>query len=314
MHLTEEKLKNGMGRKEALKRFLEFGSEIETWVVWNRYTYEVLKEAILDERLQLPKHNVIVLQDMVSFLYRQKRKLGFEYMMNQYGLCYEPYMLHNAKKDAAYLRNLFYKIKYVYIKKCKRNNSQLVSLKKSVVVHTHTCRYVIKKERQQLEYHLLSCLFDGYRLCKSCGHMVRVIRLKRNTQTTIQENHFSENTVRNICKNYEMKCEFCDGIVFIQTPISSWRIYHEQGKIKEIFHKNLRIASIKISRKSNHNVNEGFHIQKLDFDNIYDVLPYIFQHDKRYARNVPHKKNRIEELIEQVAQERLQREQFEQSP
>ena len=47
---------------------------------------------------------------------------------------------------------------------------------------------------------------------------------------------------------------------------------------------------------------EGFHQQKISFTNFYDVVKYIYYHDKDLYTN--HKKSKVEILLEKIAMER----------
>lgn len=60
---------------------------------------------------------------------------------------------------------------------------------------------------------------------------------KLEVQKIYEAYEFSEEKIAEICKKFEMKCNFSNRVIFIRTHISNWRIYHDEEKIINILDK-----------------------------------------------------------------------------
>lgn len=95
---------------------------------------------------------------------------------------------------------------------------------------------------------------------------------------------FFEDSFTRYCNNYGLQCSFSDGIVFVKTNLSEWRIYHDERIVKKLYHSSFFTGGRLLSQKAGRlKYGEGFHRQRIpDYvgDDIYDVLRYIARHER----------------------------------
>lgn len=96
------------------------------------------------------------------------------------------------------------------------------------------------------------------------------------------ENADFEQTVTELCKQYNIKCHFTNSeFIMITTRAGYWRLeYWSNGTIK-IYHNNYN-PELGLLYKKSGRFDEGFHIHKINVQNIKEALEYIYIHDTTY--------------------------------
>lgn len=74
--------------------------------------------------------------------------------------------------------------------------------------------------------------------------------------------------------------------------------------VQKVYHENYRVNKSEFKKKKK--CNEGFHEQRIFSDVFYDVVKYIYIHDKYSFKS--NKKDRIELLFDKIEQERKMKE------
>ena len=109
----------------------------------------------------------------------------------------------------------------------------------------------------------------------------------------------TEENIQRICAGFGIKCSVIADVVFLTTSAGYWRVYIANNKVTRVFHGNTRMNRTEWGKKHK-KFNEEFHRQDIALDNFYDVVQYIFCHDKGTKKR---KKTRIESLFEQIEKE-----------
>lgn len=254
-------------------------------VVWTMDTYDLYVHSMEKVGLNLPQHEVIVLQDVISTVAMAKgRVAGFKSALTLAGVTHETDKLHNSKYDVKYMFELYKKIYSQY--QAMTNNESCIVNEKSKVIHTTDCRHA-RAITKNADIGKKALIFEGYAPCKCCESEMEwrrfqwepVVRKNNNEKKSEHRRYpVTEKNIQRICNDYGIKCSFTDYIVFLTTKCGYWRIYMEGDKVEKVMHGNHQIR--KSDSKKNKKFNEGFHQQKLRTNDFFDVLKYIYCHDR----------------------------------
>ena len=304
MHLTKDKALEGKTEEEIFARVKQTFPSYENVVVWNRTTYDLFRRGMKRAGIAMPRHRLIVLQEVLSRIMLGKGMcIGFVPAMKRAGVAYETQNLHYAKHDARYLYELYVSTYRTYEKLTEKETGVLNT--ESKIVHDAGCRYV--KGRGILErVDVKKLLFHGYRACACCGtdafwkmpESKKPVQ-KKGKRPQLREAELTEETIQQICAKYGMKHSTIADVVFLTTPVGYWRVYVANNKVTRVFHGNTRTCRAEWNKKHK-KCNEGFHKQDITMDNFYDVVQYIFYHDKAATKR---KKTKLDMLFEKVAGE-----------
>lgn len=77
-----------------------------------------------------------------------------------------------------------------------------------------------------------------------------------------------------------------------------------KDKVEKVFHGNYRLNKSEFCKKKK--CNEGFHKQDVSMENFFDVIRYIYYHDKNMYKG-KNKKSRVDILFEIIEQEKITR-------
>ena len=283
-------------------------------VVWTMETYEVFCHSMQLANNKLPKHKVVVLQDVLNLIAMEPGvKVGFETALRREGMEYDKNCLHTAKNDVKYMYELYVRTYESY--KCFSCNEEAVINLNTNVIHDSGCRYAKQAGNKKVADKIL--VFEGYRLCSCCATEENWRRLyweklsnkekklcgkryRKQKRATLKNLSLTDENIKRICENFELEYNITDSIVFIKTKSSYWRVYLEDDKVTDVFHSNYIIPKHEYNKKKKW--NEGYHKQPINKTNFYDVVSYISYHDKDAGR----KKNRIDILLEQISQSNVQ--------
>lgn len=285
-------------------------------VVWTRDTYDLFLRSAKQAGIKLPKHRVLVLQDIIGFIATSGReKIGFEIALIRAEIPYELAHLHFAKQDVQYLFALYQKMYADYLELTREEIA--VANEKAKIIHTSECRYA-KHIKETARPGVKTLIFRGYRACTCCGGDLDLRKIywmptlqeektKKSgeaiSEAELKNIPLTENNIKRICNRYGMKCNISEYIIFLTTNCGYWRLYFDGEKVNKVFHGNYEMR--KNDRKKKKKCNEGFHRQKISFTNFYEVVRYIYYHDRDlYSKS---RKSKVEILLEKIAVEKEQR-------
>lgn len=118
-------------------------------VVWTKDTYDLLKRGMDTYGLAMPRHKVVVLQQILMHIAGDgMNQIGFERALRQAGIEYQKNYLHYSKHDANYMYQLFCKCYEEYTK--RTNNENCYLNEKSRIIHTSGCRYINGNDEKRL--------------------------------------------------------------------------------------------------------------------------------------------------------------------
>ena len=279
-------------------------------VVWTLGTYEIFRAGMERADIKIPRHTVLVLQDILSFITVDKEEnIGFETALKKAGISYEHNFLHYAKHDVKYLHELYRQLFTQCAVSSEKENGVVNTRTK--MIHSPDCRYVKGKDCEAVT-NAKQLLLCGYIPCKVCRSKQKWRGLQWNiVSKRIRKNQVSENmrmlpltdnNIHLICKQFGIKCRIALNVIFLQTSVGYWRIYITDNKVDRVFHANYKYRMDSFKRKKK--CNEGFHQQMISKNNLYDVVRYIYYHDKNFFNN---KKDRVDILFERIEKERVWR-------
>ena len=296
--------------EEVFKRVKMSFPKYKYVVVWNKDTYDLFIRSSKQASIKLPRHRVLVLQDIIGLIATSgKKKIGFETVLTRAEIPYNPAYLHFAKHDVQYLFAL-YKRMYADYQELTRDENAAVN-EKTRIIHTSECRYV-KNDKGSVHPGVKAMVFRGYRACNCCGNELNLRKIywiptlqeekskkagDEISEVELRDLPLTESNIKQICNRYSMKCNISEHIIFLTTNCGYWRLYFDGEKVNKVFHGNYKMKQNDHKKKKK--CNEGFHQQKISFTNFYDVVRYIYYHDKDLYAN--HKKSKVEILLEKIA-------------
>ena len=137
----------------------------------------------------------------------------------------------------------------------------------SKIYHKHGCRYVKKMLPQnRLDISKKEIRRQGFHCCRYCNSMNH----HYNTEQTIM-NHYA--------KNKNMEFQYVDGILYVKTEISLWKLVYSRKEEKiAIYHRNTSPEPVNLNCLE----KEQFHRQRdMEYaETIQGCLNYIYEHDQ----------------------------------
>lgn len=276
-------------------------------VVWTYDTYELLKRGMDTYGFTMPRHRVIVFQQILMHIASDGiNQVGFERALKQAGIEYQKNYLHYSKHDANYMHQLFSKC---YEEYSRWTNGEICYLnKKSHIVHTNNCRYVNSSYIQALNETTKNVIFEGNRICKLCRCEDDWNRLQWGVSSGIKQNNraeclrelpLTEENISMICNKFRLEYNISTDVVFIRTPFSRWIVYIQDNDVIKLRHENYkfkRSEALKLHKKC----MEGYHKQKLPSSSFYDVVSYIKYHDESMLKRLGDKRNQIDLILDRI--------------
>lgn len=312
-HASVDTVMRANSLEEVFKRVKMSFPKFKYIVVWTKDTYDLFIRSAKQAGIKLPRHRVLVLQDIVGLIATSgKKKIGFEMVLTRAEIPYTPAHLHFAKQDVQYLFTLYKKLYEDYQELA--SDEDVIANERTRVIHTSDCRYV-NQSKGNAHSGVESLVFRGYRPCNCCGNELKLRKIywiptlqeeklkkagRGVSESELRNLPFTESNIKQICNRYSMKCNISEHIIFLTTNCGYWRLYFDGEKVNKVFHGNYKMKQSDHKKKKK--CNEGFHQQKISFTNFYDVVRYIYYHDKNLYVNC--KKSKVEMLLEKIEQER----------
>ena len=308
-HAKKEEVSLAKPACEVFKNFSITCSKYEFIVVWTRETYEVYRQEMERFRLSIPKHRVLCLQEILSTIAMdENRNPGFEFSLRQAGISYRHNLLHYSKYDVAYLHELFKSMCEKYEKQTKDESCVVNTGTRKI--HRTDCRYARANHTVEMQ-DTKKLLFSGYKPCQCCFLETDWRRfrwakstkedLKRRKAKKLRLSPLTDENIEKICESFGLTCNFVADMVSISTASGYWRIYlNNKDKVSHVMHANFRVNRSTAFQRGRIKCNQGFHNQNLKMDNFYDVVGYIYCHDKKMMQG---KKKRIDFLFDKIERE-----------
>lgn len=310
-HVTKKNVMLGRTEREVFTKAASVFSYYRYVVVWTMGTYELFKAGMKRSGIKMPRHKAVLLQDILDVIAMDKgRHVRFESALEEAEIPYVSNYLHYSKHDVKYLYELF---KTMYIKYSAITAGEMCVVNtRSKIIHDPDCRYAKNRRMGEIAGGK-KLLFLGYRSCRCCGEEKKWRRFqwkapyqkaekeKRRQPADLRKLPLTDDNIRLICQKFGLKCKIVSNVVLLETAVGEWRIHISENKVHKVFHGNYRIKRSEANKK-NKKYNENFHKQDISKENFYDVISYIYCHDKGMLKK---KKNRMDMLFEKIEQERL---------
>lgn len=269
-------------------------------VVWTMETYELFIHSMKKTGVEVPKHKVLVLQDIISIISQSKdKKIGFKKALDNEKISYENNYLHYSKHDVQYMFAL-YKKTYNKYHKLTKNEFSIVN-ERSGIIHAPYCRYA--KDTVESDKKML--IFHGYRPCKCCGnedywrrinYKASLKQYKKYDEFEFKDLPLTEENIHRVCTKYNINYSISDYIVFLTTNRGYWRIYLKNNEVDKVYHANYKNRYPDLKKKKK--FSEGFHQQNISTTNFFDVVRYIYFHDRDlYVKN---KRTGVDKLFDRI--------------
>ena len=308
LKMSPKTLEEAVPMEQVMNEFYQKFPKFQVVIVWSRDAYELLKYNSSAYGYKMPRHRVVVLQELLQDIRpKGKKKMGFQKALHAAGIPHDVKLLHCAKHDVKYLQQLYRAIFQKYEEICEIDR-ECYSSKKSKVVHNAGCRYakliaehnLVKKQRTEVFY--------GTNICKCCNQQegFRTFSWKKVVRKNPKnmKPSFEDDYIFAVCEYCGVKCQIGKGVIFINTGMTTWRIYHDEEKVVGVYHENYRVKKEDYLKKKKW--KEGYHRQQVREDTLYEVVRYIQKHDSHFGEI--RKNSRIDMLFEQLERERKAKE------
>jgi len=305
-HVTYEASMQANSEEVVLQKMLSSFPKFTYLVVWTQDTYELFRRGMKTYGLSIPRHKVVILQDILVHIAGDgKSPIGFEIALQQWKIEYKRNFLHYSKHDANYLFQLFNKSYQDYR---KRTNGEVCYLnRKSHIIHSSACRFISANIGEAFSCVPKDYIFQGNRVCKICGSADDWKRVQR--EECIEENPkpstaylrmlpLTPSNMAQICDRFHLEYNIVSDMVFVHTVFSRWIVYLEGNMVTELKHESYRQNRSQLL-KQHKKCLEGYHTQKLPSNNFYDVINYIKCHDTGTLQKMG-RKNRIEVMFDRI--------------
>ncbi len=302
LRITKNSLKLVESEKTVFEKFVLIYPMYDYVVVWTEDVYNLFLQGMKKAGLIMPVHNVIVLQDLLSVVLLNHKKISFKNALDCFEVVYKETNFHKPAHDVEYLMNLY---KNIYSKYSNITKNEVVWVNhKSKTLHNFTCRHTVAKN-VSAEKGSKILLFSGY---KSCSHCLKDPYLKKIYVVTGEmkidkklqkeekkKQKLTDENIGAICGEFGLEYHIASNVVFVTTNISHWRIKLHNNKVHSVLHSNYNAS--KYYTKPGR--CRGFHKQKVSSDDFYEIIKYIYYHDENKYK-VKRKKSRIEKLFDKI--------------
>lgn len=302
-HYTFDAIMQANSEDDIFERVSKSFPKYKYVVVWTNDTYELFKSGMNRYGIVMPRHRVIVLQQLLMHIAGDGiNQIGFERALKKTGIEYQRNYLHYSKHDVSYMYQLFCKCYYVFRKLTKKEFCFINT--KSHILHIQGCRYMHSSNEACLSKTTKDMIFKGNRLCKVCGYEDDWNRLlwiigsgenQRNNEAFLRRLSLTEENMSMICDKFHLDYNIARDAVFIRTPFSRWIVYINNNRVIELMHENYR-KKRNVDRKK---CLEGYHKQKLHSNRFYDVIAYIKDHDTSMLNGLGNK-SRVEVILDKI--------------
>ena len=90
--------------------------------------------------------------------------------------------------------------------------------------------------------------------------------------------YYTEEQLKFLADHHGLKVNFGEGIIFVDKPVSNWRLIHNNSQVLRVLHQNYRGTQVSDSGR----FGTGYHAQKLRDYSYCGVFSYIHRHDSNF--------------------------------
>lgn len=327
IHATKEEIEEANDAGKVFEKFKEHCPKFEILVMWSRESYDIFLESVEKTGAKLHYSRTLIMQELLAFVDKKgiQRHPGFETTLIKNNLTYNPDKLHYSYYDAELLRKLFQCFKNLWLDWVQKDQESIyIKSIHSKVVHTTKCHIATQINEENKDEIGLDKLLDGYQPCKYCHpnknfhEVIKKGRLanreagsasekgknkeREKDQKKEKQNGFDESFVSEACNKLGLDCRMGQGVIFVKTPATAWRIFHNYIKVIEVYHENHKYNKDIKTKKRDY--NEGFHRQDIVSHKLEDVLQYIKEHDEDLLEKRAFRRTKLEKLLDMVQEQR----------
>lgn len=278
--------------REIYRRFPSY----RIMVVWAEDRYRIFSEKMKKAGISASNHRVILLKELMELLFEEKKEAEFTELLRWADMEFTEEKLEEVGYRTHCMKEIFF-LMYRRYSEAAGNDRGCILNVSGRILHNEQCRYLNKiSENRQIQADRM-LIFSGYRPCKCCkGDSWAKFGWKQEFPDTKPESEkkreygaykgrkkqLTEKTIAGICEKFGMSYNISQGVVFIRSPVFSWRIYHDGCHVTRVLHENYRGSSTLKSKGGKG--NEGFHIQKMYTREFYETVKYIYYHDRSYLK------------------------------
>ena len=281
---------------DIFRELSDMVSGSEFVIVWYREMYRRLQTMLTEADTPVPKHRVMILRELAGILSVDGREPGFRELLIWAGTDFAERRLEDPGYRVTCLERVFFLLQDRYREAAGDDRRCILNIS-GRTLHHEQCRCLGQADPDNLIRGDRMLIFRAYKPCKCCRGISgwgklkwtaerpytasekKVDRLPGSTERIYQGKRLTDRRISGICEKFGMKYTISQGVVFIRTQAFSWRVYHDGQKVTEVLHENYRGGVIPgRGRKS----NEGFHRQKIYSRDFYEVIRYIYRHDRNY--------------------------------
>ena len=277
--LKESDLQQAEALEDISRRFYKTFYEYDLLIMWSREDYEILMINLIKGGHIQAEHKAIFLKDLIQITNGYCKSFIKE--LKYYNVKVEDrYNLHYSKFKVRYLAKLYFAAKKSYSVFLKKEGIIHVRSKYGNVIHNVECDIARRIPVKNIIEASRADFFDGISLCKRCcqGKM-RLLPDKEHIRFS-SKYQFDEFQVAKMCAEFGMEYQIAEGIIFINTKMSSWRLFHDNVLVTKVYHENLRMDDYENTGREKRDFEKGYHRQRVYSRNLYDVLYYIHVHDR----------------------------------
>lgn len=265
--------------EDISRRFYKTFYDYDLLVMWSKKEYEILMASLRRGGHIQAEHKAVFLEEIINVSKGYVK--SFKKELKEYKVETDKQRLFVSKYKASYLAQLYFAAKKSYSVFLKREEFLMVKHHKGNVVHTIGCEFAEKISSDKIREARGADLFDGYQLCSKCCAGKMPLLPDRNHVRFPTQKQFEKEQIDKMCMELKLGYSIGENILFIKTLYANWRIFHDNNRVSDVYHENLRVEILDKKRKKGNEFNEGFHKQQLYSRNLYDVLYYIHCHDRK---------------------------------
>lgn len=269
VHMSESNIMLGRSREEVMEIVYHCFPVYRYLVVWTRDTYDLFRRDMKECGMVMPKHRVVVLQDVLGLITgNMDRQIRFTHALQCADIEYNPCNLHYSKHDANYLYQLYTKC---YRQYCELTKSEYCDTNAQTgKMHIERCRYTWKFRPDVMLLKPKNSIFKGYTACKICARQGKwkVFEWEipaytyQSRKADWKKLSLTEKNIEVLCRHFHMSYSICNEMLFVRTKFTSWIIYLQDGRVEKLLHENYKLSKSEYGKRQKKKSIEGYHKQK----------------------------------------------------
>ena len=267
---------------EMSHKMLDNSGKSNIAIIWHSSTKENFLRACKENRIRTSFQEIISLRDIMLISQEiNAGSYGLRKMLKSYDICFDARFLNTSSYDVLCLKKLFLQFR----KSCEESKLKecLKACENTKVIHAEGCPYCKTAKTKSIREFSSSDLFLGYRFCKHCSSSIQpwvpVLSTREGENAKLQKKAYSispdkqldEEFIATMCVHFDLEYAIKGYYIEIRTSCGRWKLYHDGKNIIKVFHGN---HYGKVSK-------QGYHEQNLKSESLYEVLRYIYEHDRK---------------------------------